>query len=161
MPVAAPTIVALTTLALAGCSVFGSDPSATTPAPTLSATSPAPTPSASHTPLEPGGVYVDVEDSQGEGDFVGAFPDVADSTCAADGAAWVSAGTLVNPAGDTVDYRVWAAFLDPDGDTVGLVQANVDGVSPGATGAFSASMPYDGSAALTCVLRVERRTAAS
>jgi len=153
--------VALASLTLTGCSVFGSDPSPTASAPTTAAADASSSPSASHSPLQPGGVYVDVVDSQAEGDFVGAFTDVADSSCAADGAAWVSTGTLANPTGDAVDYRVWTAFLDADGETVGLVQAKVDGVTPGASGEFSSSMPYDGSGALTCVLRVERRAAAS
>ncbi len=145
-------------IALAGCS-GATDPIVTTPAPIPSVTEASPTPT-EHTPLEPGNVYVDVINSQGEGDFVGAIQDVAAQTCEPGNGTWASSGTVTNSTGDKVDYRVWAAFLDAEGGTVGLVQANVDGVEASASGDFLASMPYAGGDTLTCVLRVERRAAA-
>jgi hypothetical protein len=143
-------------LLLTACS--GDDPVETTPVvpPTTASTA---SPSATHTPLEPGNVYVDTVNSQAEGEFVGAATDATDQTCDAGDGTWVGSGTLTNPSTDTVDYRVWVAFMNPDGDTVGLVQSNADGVEAGESGGYSASMPYTESESLTCVLRVERRVA--
>lgn len=143
---------------LTGCS-GGDDPvvTATIAAPTNTA---GPSPTATHTPLEPGDVYVDTVNSQAEGDFVGAATDVTTQSCAASDDTWLGSGTLTNPTGETVDYRVWVAFIGPDGDTVGLVQSNADGVETGQTGDYAAAMPYVGTDKLTCVLRVERRASA-
>jgi hypothetical protein len=147
--------VALLPLLLAGC--FGSgDDGTPTAVPTPSAASSSPT----HEPLEPGDVYVDVDDSQGEGEYAGALDDVVASSCAGNDAEWTGSGTLSNSTGLDADYRVWVAFVDAEGDTVGLVQDNVDGVAPGETGDYSASMPNPDGETLTCVLRVERRVAA-
>jgi len=147
--------VAVLPLFLAGC--FGSAEDGTpTAVPTPSAASS----SSTHEPLEPGDVYVDVDDSQGEGDYAGALEDVVNSSCVDNGEVWTGSGTLSNSSGQDADYRVWVAFIDPDGETTGLVQDNVDGVAPGETGDYSASMPNPGGGTLTCVLRVERRVAA-
>jgi hypothetical protein len=145
-------------LLLAGCS-GGGDPVETT---TIVAPTSAPTasPSATDAPLEPGNVYVDTVNSQAEGEFVGAATDVTEQSCDAGDGTWVGSGTLTNPTDEAVDYRVWVAFIGPDGDTVGLVQSNADGVEGGESGGYSASMPYTEEDALTCVLRVERRAAA-
>jgi hypothetical protein len=144
-------------LLLAGCS-HGADASVTpVVAPTTAATA---SPSATSAPIEPGNVYVSTVNSQAEGDFVGAASDVTAQQCVAGDATWVGSGTLTNPTADKVDYRVWVAFLDATGDTVGLVQANVDGIKAGKSGDYSASMPYAKGDPLTCVLRVERRAAA-
>lgn len=116
-------------------------------------------PSAAASTSDPGRVYVDVNDSQAVGEFVGALADVTASTCGADGADWVGSGTVTNPTQAAANYRVWVAFIGADGGTAGLVQVNVDGIAAGAAGDFSAPMPYAGEDALSCVLRVERRVA--
>jgi len=148
---------AVAVLALAGCS--GTQEPVTV-SPTIAASPTAVASAPSVAPLEPGNVYVDVIDSQAEGDFVGALNDVTTSSCGADGANWVGSGTIANPTQDTVSYRVWVAFTGADGGTVGLVQVNVDGVEAGASGDFSAPMPYAADGTLSCILRVERRVAA-
>jgi hypothetical protein len=107
--------------------------------------------------MDASNVFVDVDNSQAEGDFVGALTDVVASSCEADGSNWVGSGTVVNSSESGADYRIWVSFLDSEGETVGLVQSNVDGIRAGNPGDFSATMPYAGTDALTCVLRVERR----
>jgi hypothetical protein len=128
-----------------------------TPASTPSSTGASPSPT--HDTLEPGNVYVDVGNSQGEGDFVGALTDADTSSCARDGVAWFDSGTLENPSGEDADYRTWVVFIELGGQTVGLVSDNIDGVAPGETGDYSV-LPYTGAGTLACVLRVERRVAA-
>lgn len=149
--------VAAFALVLSACS--GGDPevviSPTTPDASLTPGQPSPT----YTPAEPSDVYVNTTDSQGVGEYVGAAMDVIASTCEADGATWVGSGTVQNPTEGDVNYRVWVAFVDGDNETVGLVQANVDGLGAGDTGDYTTSMPYTDAGALTCVLRVERRIA--
>jgi hypothetical protein len=151
--------VAIAFLALAGCT-GSKDPVTVTTTQVASPASAASAPSVSPTALEPGNVYVDVHDSQAVGDFVGALKDVTASTCGASGADWVGSGTITNPTKAAANYRVWVAFIGADGGTVGLVQVNVDGVKAGASGDFSAPMPYAADGTLSCILRVERRAAA-
>ena len=147
--------IAVLPFLLAGCLGSGDDGTPiTNPAQPSAASSP------THEPLEPGDVYVDVDDSQGEGEYAGALDDVVASSCEGNDAEWTGSGTLSNSTGLDADYRVWVAFVDAEGDTVGLVQDNVDGVAPGETGDYSASMPNPGGGTLTCVLRIERRVAA-
>ena len=146
-------------LLLAGCS-GGDGPTVTATVVVPTHATGGPSPSATHTPLEASDVYVDTVNSQAEGDFQGAASDVTAQSCEASEGTWLGSGTLTNPTDATVDYRVWVAFLNPSGDTVGLVQSNADGVKPGKTGEYAAAMPYVGADALTCVLRVERRAAA-
>ena len=149
---------AFAALALSGCT--GShNPATVTTTQMVAPTQAGATPSATATPPDPGSVYVDVNDSQGDGEFVGALTDVTASTCGADGADWVGSGTITNPTQAAANYRVWVAFIGADGGTAGLVQVNVDGVAPGESGDYSAPMPYAGDASLSCVLRVERRAA--
>lgn len=147
--------VVVAVVALAGCT-GSKDPVRVTTTEVASSSS---APSVSPTPLEPGNVYVDVHDSQAVGDFVGALKDVTASSCGASGADWVGAGTITNPTEAAANYRVWVAFIGADGGTVGLVQVDLDGVSAGASGDFSAPMPYAADGTLSCVLRVERRAA--
>ncbi|MBN2177294.1 MAG: hypothetical protein JW722_06515 [Demequinaceae bacterium] len=151
-------MVAILPFVLTGC--FGSGGEAT-PTPPSNPPSTGPSPSPNHTPLDPGNVFVDVDNSQGEGDYVGALTDIVASSCEGDGVTWVGSGTLTNPTGADVDYRVWVAFIDHEGETVGLVQDDVTGVTPLESGDYSASMPYTEDSMLSCVLRVERRAAAN
>ena len=146
---------ALATLILSGC--LGGGGNAT--GPTAGQPTSAPTATPSQTPMEPSDVFLNVQNSQAEGDFTGALSDVVTSTCAADGATWVGAGTVQNSSDARVDYRIWVSFLDPSGGTLGLVQSNVNGVRAGDKGDYTAAMPYTAADALTCVLRVERRPA--
>lgn len=149
-------IVAILPLVLAGC--FGSG-GGETPTSASSPSSTGASPSATHVPLDPGNVYVDVDNSQGEGDYVGALTDMVASSCAGDGGVLYGSGTVKNPSDVTVNYRIWVSFIDSDGETIGLVQDNVDGIDPGQQGDFATQMPYTGSDAVTCVYRVERRVA--
>ena len=143
---------------LAGCGSAGTDSPTTDATTPVATTAPDASPTAVPT-MAKSDVYVDAANSQAEGEFVGAFSDVASSSCERDGGNWTGSGTLLNPTGDKVDYRVWVAFLDSEGDTVGLVQNDVNGVEAGATGDYLASMPYADPDDLACVLRVERRVA--
>lgn len=138
--------LALVPILLAGCGLFGGGDDATAA-------------EATEVSLAPkSDVFVDTVNSQGEGGFVGAFSDVSASDCSQDGGEWTGTGTVLNPTSDVVSYRVWVAFLDSDGETVGLVESDVDGVGGGASADFSASMPSSDTDTLQCVLRVERRS---
>jgi hypothetical protein len=151
-------MAAVLPLVLTGC--FGSGGEETS-APASNPTSAEASPTPHHTPLDPGNVFVDVDNSQGEGEFVGALMDVVTSSCEGDGEVWVGSGTLSNPTDSEVDYRVWVAFIDHEGETVGLVQDNVEGVASLESGDYTVSMPYTEDSMLSCVLRVERRAAAN
>lgn len=148
--------IAVLSVSLTGC--FGSSPEETITPPRDSST-PSATSSTVETPTVPSDVYISVLNSQAEGEFVGAATDVVSSSCAGDGGVWVGAGTVGNPTEEDVNYRVWVSFIDSDGETIGLVQSNVDGVAPNETGEYAASMPYSDPGELSCVLRVERRVA--
>jgi hypothetical protein len=101
---------------------------------------------------------IDISTAPGSGDFVGALEDVQGMTCTSDGGVWSAAGTVVNATGDVVDYRIYVSFLDAAGETVGLVQADVDDVASGDERAWSAEIDWPDSD-LRCVLRVERLAA--
>lgn len=145
-------------LLLVGCNSTG-DTKPTVTKTTFEVATPSGDPSAAATLPPKSDVYVDTANSQADGDFVGAASDVTSSECSGEGGTWTGWGTVLNSTTDVVNYRVWVAFVDSTGGTAGLVESDFDGVESGATGDYSASMPYPGADALTCVLRVERRTA--
>jgi hypothetical protein len=103
-------------------------------------------------------VVVDVVNQPGSGDFEGAVGDVDGQTCAVAGGRWTSAGSLRNPTDAVVDYRVYVSFLDRAGETLALIERDLDHVMAGDSQAWS--VVFDTSVAdVRCVLRVERRVA--
>ncbi len=66
-----------------------------------------------------------------------------------------AAGIVHNPTSGPVGYRIYTAFLDPDGRTRGLVEADVRRVPAAGSKRWSSSLDLD-SVDLRCVLRVER-----
>jgi hypothetical protein len=88
--------------------------------------------------------------------WVGALGDVSDLECAGDGSAWGAQGLVTNPTDGEADYRIYVVFLEDSGDTRGIVQADVEGVSPGESRPWDAESVISGEDDLRCVLRVER-----
>lgn len=151
-------VLPLVVVLLAGCDKGTPDPVVVTQ--TIGAPSGAPSTASPAASLAPkSDVYVNTTNSQADGGFVGAASDVASQDCSGEGGTWTGWGTVLNSASEDANYRVWVAFVDAEGETVGLVESDFDGVKPGETGEYTASMPYTGADVLTCVLRVERRTA--
>lgn len=107
----------------------------------------------------PADINVNVQPGTGEG-YVGARTDVTAESCTREGDAWVTSGTVRNPTDQPADYRVYTSFNDDAGDLRALVQSDVSGVAPGADGEWrgTATAPEEN---LTCILRVERVTAAA
>lgn len=98
----------------------------------------------------------DVQDTPGSGEgLTGALVDTTTTTCERGDEGWTVAGTVTNPAEGAVNYRIYVSLLTEDQDTRALQQVNVDGVEPGATADWSASIPLEEDD-LSCVLRVER-----
>ncbi len=103
-------------------------------------------------------VVIDVVNQPGSGDFDGAVGDVGHHTCEAAGGRWTSAGSVRNPTDTSADYRVYVSFLDPSGETLALIERDLDDVDPGESQAWS--VVFDTSLVeVRCVLRVERRRA--
>lgn len=98
---------------------------------------------------------IEVTDQQGsiEG-FVGAAEDAEVTRCEAAGEAWVGEGTVTNPTDEPQAYRLYVAFNE-NRDTAGLVQVDLDEVSPGTSAKWQAEAELNGDA-YDCVLRVER-----
>lgn len=126
----------------------------TAPAPSEATTTRATETTPSSTAVEP---VIEVEHQPGEGKFEGALDDV-EFDCASDGATWTAEGTATNSAAAAASYRIFMAFTDPAGETVALIETQVEAVEPGDSAEWSvefASAAVD----LTCVPRVERRPA--
>lgn len=106
----------------------------------------------------PADVVIDVVNQPGSGDFEGAVGDVDDQTCAVAGGRWTSAGSVRNPTDTVADYRVYVSFLDSAGETLALIERDLDGVEVGASQQWS--VVFDTSVTdVQCVLRIERRAA--
>jgi len=150
-------VLPLVAVLLAGCDKGTPDPVVVTKTIGAPSGGPSASPSASLAPKSD--VYVKTTNSQADGGFDGAASDVASQDCSGEGGTWTGWGTVLNSTTGDANYRVWVAFVDAKGDTVGLVESDFDGVKPGEKGDYTGSMPYTGADVLTCVLRVERRTA--
>jgi hypothetical protein len=120
----------------------------------------APPESTAAVPTVPPEAQIEISTPPGSGDYVGALEDVQDMACTGVGGVWTAAGTVSNPTGDAVDYRIYVSFLDAGGETVGLVEAGAVDVAPGDGRDWSAAIDWRGSE-LRCVLRVERVTPTS
>jgi hypothetical protein len=94
----------------------------------------------------------------GVGSFEGARRDVEDVSCGQEDGTWQAEGSVTNSALETRAYRIYVAFVAPDGDTAGISQTNVAPLEPGSTTRWSTQLVIKGSEdlALRCVLRVER-----
>lgn len=98
---------------------------------------------------------VNVDDPPGSTKgFVGAVKDADPTRCEADGAAWISEGTITNPTKKTQNYRLYVSFMRKQ-EAAGLVQVDVKSVKPRASAPWKAQARVPGEA-LTCELRVER-----
>ena len=86
---------------------------------------------------------------------MGARTDVTNLTCVQAGDGWDVSGTVTNPTGAPVDYRIFTSFLDDKNDTSGLLQTDVKNVAGGAPQTWNGHLAVPG-ANLHCVLRVER-----
>ena len=102
---------------------------------------------------------IDVVNQPGSGTFDGAREDVTDVTCAANAGIWTSAGTVINSTEAAASYRIYVSFLDPAGETLALMERDVDALAAAASEDWSAefSSAVEG---LNCVLRVERAVSA-
>jgi hypothetical protein len=100
----------------------------------------------------------DVSNQPGtETDYEGARADVSDEQCSDVGGRWRSEGTVTNSADGRRSYRIYVAFLGPDGDTLAIRQANVDSIRPEASRRWVAELDQPESVGPPrCVLRVER-----
>jgi hypothetical protein len=100
-------------------------------------------------------VVQDVTDSPRTEDYEGARDDVTDLVCEQDGTVWRVAGTVTNSTGATADYRIFTAFLDDTGETIGLLQTDLAALEPGEARPFDDELALEADE-LTCGLRVER-----
>ena len=98
---------------------------------------------------------IEISTPPGSGRRGGARDDVEGLECASADGRWTASGDIVNPTSGAVHYRIYVSFLDPSGETVALIETDVDDVAAGATASWSAG--FDSAAAdVRCVLRVER-----
>jgi hypothetical protein len=104
------------------------------------------------TPVE---AVIDVSNQPGTGEFAGAREDVTDVTCEAADGNWRTAGKVTNPTDDPASYRIYVSYIDAAGETLALVESDVDAVEPAATLEWSTDFASTASG-LECVLRVER-----
>ena len=63
--------------------------------------------------------------------YEGARSDVHDTTCAADGNAWIAHGKVTNRASSSACYRIYVSFLHGDA-TVGIAETAAGPVKAGA-----------------------------
>jgi hypothetical protein len=146
-----------------GASPSTADPSPTTaPASTASTddsvTAPSLAATTVPTPTTTPNAVISVVNQPGEGEFEGALEDVTDIGCAAGEGTWTSSGTVTNPTDAPASYRIFVSFLDGTGETLALIETNLDAIEPGESSDFAVDFATD-AADLTCVLRVERRAA--
>lgn len=99
---------------------------------------------------------VSIEHQPGTGDYVGALEDIDNLTCQQTDSGWEASGNATNPTDTDADYRIYVSFLDDNGETLGLLETNLDGLTPATSGEWSATLTPT-TASLECVLRVERR----
>lgn len=103
--------------------------------------------------------HIDIDEIPGSlEDFVGAHEDATTDACEAGGSGWIAEGTVTNPTDDAQSYRIYVSAR-ADGNTVGLVQVDVDDVPAGESGTWEADFDLDEDG-LDCLLRVERFTPA-
>lgn len=102
---------------------------------------------------------IDVVNQPGSGTFDGAREDVTDVTCASNAGIWTSAGTVTNSTEAAASYRIYVSFLDAAGETLALMERDVDALAAAASEDWSAEFSSSVEA-LTCVLRVERAVSA-
>jgi hypothetical protein len=108
------------------------------------------------TPTSVAEPVIDVVNQPGEGEYAGALDDVSDQQCALEGGQWLATGTVTNPTDADAGYRVYVSFLDAAGETVGLVENDLEPVPPGESAEYSAGLDT-ATEGLQCILRVERR----
>jgi hypothetical protein len=108
------------------------------------------------TPTLPEAV-IEISTPPGAPDAVGALDDVEGLECAPADGRWTASGDVVNSTSTAVRYRIYVSFLDPAGETVGLIETDVNDVVAGARASWSAGFDSD-TADVRCVLRVERFT---
>lgn len=161
------TVVAV--VALGGCDADPDDSGtvgSTAPQPSMvtetavagDATEPSTTTSTSTSVAAAAPVLIDVVNQPGTGEFDGAVGDIADQSCTVAAGRWTSAGSVRNSTEAAADYRVYVSFLDPEGETLALVERDLDAV--GADESQQWSVVFDTSVTdVRCVLRIERRPA--
>ena len=110
------------------------------------------------TPTTTPNAVISIANQPGEGEFEGALEDVGDIGCAAAEGVWTSSGTVTNPTEGAASYRIFVSFLDAAGETLALIETNLDALDPAESREFAVDFPSD-AADVTCVLRVERRAA--
>lgn len=91
----------------------------------------------------------------------GALQDVTERSCTKADGNWTSTGTVANAGTVAVDYRVYTAFMSPSDEMLALVQADVNGVAPGAEATWEKSAAIGDVDDVSCVLRVERNPMAA
>ena len=147
----AAAVIALALGSLTACSGDdGTEPSDATAGPTA-----APTTEQPEQGPTPPTMFVEVEVTPGS-DLAaeGAIDDSTEPTCDQEDGTWTSAGTVTNPTTEAKSYRVYVTFMRGN-QIAAIVQADAEGVEPGASAEWSARFPTaeDG---LTCVISVER-----
>jgi hypothetical protein len=90
----------------------------------------------------------------------GARSDVDEVSCEEDSGTWVAAGRVSNRTSNLRDYRIYVSFVDADGDTRAVRQADVVSLEPGEQQRWQTSAPLADATQVRCVLRVERTVAA-
>jgi len=112
-------------------------------------------------PSDDRGAVIDITVNPGTAEgFDGARADVSDLDCDLSQGRWSVTGSVTNPLAESVNYRIYTAFLDSDRKTVGLLQIDVEDVEASATRRWNGSIDVS-KPDLTCVLRVERTTSGS
>lgn len=99
---------------------------------------------------------VSIEHQPGTGEYIGALDDIDNLTCQQADTGWEAFGTATNPTDTDADYRIYVSFLDNNGETLGLLETDLDRLAPGTSSEWSATLTST-PASLECVLRVERR----
>jgi hypothetical protein len=107
------------------------------------------------TPTTTAEAVIEVATQPGSGDFVGAREDVTAVTCEQSDGVWRAAGTATNPTDTSVNYRIYVSYLDPAGETLALIEHDIDGAEPSVAGEWSTEFTSD-VAEMQCILRVER-----
>jgi hypothetical protein len=100
-------------------------------------------------------IEVSVPPGSAEDGYAGARSDVTDLACESDDGRWQATGQVSNPTDAEVDYRIYVSFLDPEDESRGLVQTDVEGVPGGEAEEWAAELDLS-EEDLRCVLRVER-----
>ena len=98
---------------------------------------------------------VDIRDQPGDEEATGARDDVGRLTCEMGGAGWRATARVTNSTDGIVSYRIFVSFLDAEDQSLGVTQVDVDGLDPGESEDWEASLAVVGDD-LDCVLRVER-----